>query len=202
MDLYRFMNSLGLHKPLLAVQGDIFETPADHIAFAVHYPTKQGSFNNAGSGFSAQVAKYGWPELKNYEFLKGVPISKKIKGKYFHALPIHTNEENGWDDAPMLIRQCLNKLAVNSNEVIACVLMGGGNAGLKYGATVRNIEGMVKSYKTVVLYVNDKPIFNVLIGTGVVAQFIPREGSLLELPKVIQYRESAMLELSKTGTSN
>lgn len=51
MILEKFLRSLGLQKPLLAVKGDIFATPADHIAFAVHWPNKQGYSNNNNGVF-------------------------------------------------------------------------------------------------------------------------------------------------------
>lgn len=197
MVLVNFMRALGLQKPLLAVRGDIFETPADHIAFAVHWPNKEGYCNNDTGGFSTRVAEFGWPELGSIIFEKGKPHTKKIKGKYFHALPVHTPEEGGWDESPFLIEECLNKLPVESSEVIAVVLIGGGNAGEKYKASVKNLEGMIRTYKTVVLYVYDDLMFNLLVGTGVVAQGIPQETSLINLPKVYKYREMKMTQLAQ-----
>ena len=85
------MNALGLQKPLLAVQGDIFDTPADHIAFAVHWPNKEGYSNNDNGGFASLVAAHGWDDIGKISFEKGRPQSKYIRGKYFHALPVHTN---------------------------------------------------------------------------------------------------------------
>ncbi len=193
MKLDHFLKVLGIQKPLIAIQGDIFDTPADHIAFAVHYPNDSGNYNNAGSGFAALVAKHGWPELSRIKFEAGVPQTKKIKGKFFHALPVHCNQENGWDNAPRLIEHCLNKLPVDSTEVISTVLIGGGNAGLKYGATVKNIEGIIRSYKTVVLYVKETNIFNILVATGVVSQCMNGGLKLIDLPKVIKYREAKEL---------
>lgn len=189
MDLQHFLFVNGLQKPLIAIQGDIFSTPADHIAFAVHWRNKAGYLDNSNGGFAGQVAKYGWPELATLEFEKGKPVTKRIKGKYFHALPVHTNETGGWDETPSLIEECLNILPVPSTEVIACVLIGGGHAGIKYKATVNNIEGLIKTYKTTVLYVYDEVMYNALVGTGVVASAIPLDCALTQLPKVYKYRE-------------
>lgn len=197
MILENFLRSLGLQKPLLAVKGDIFNTPADHIAFAVHWPTKNGYSNNNNGGFSSEVAKYGWDDIGSIIFKKGKPVTRKIKGKYFHALPVHSPEEGGWDETPFLIEECLNKLPVDSTEVISVVLIGGGNAGEKYKASIRNLEGMVNTYKTVVLYVYDDLMFNLLVGTGVIAQSIPEKSSFLGLPKVYKYRESLVGDLLK-----
>lgn len=187
MKLDKFMATLGLQKPLLAVQGDIFSTPADHIAFGVHWPNKEGHYNNNDGGFSSLVASYGWQDLGEVVFEKGVPITKRIRGKYFHALPVHTPEEGGWHESPKLIELCLNKLEVPSTEVIAVVLIGGGNAGQKYKASVSNIEGMIRSYKTVVLYVFQDWMFDLLVTTGIVAEATPSNMSLTNLPKVIKY---------------
>jgi hypothetical protein len=54
---------------------------------------------------------------------------------------------------------------------------------------VNNIEGLVKTYKTTVLYVYDKDMYDALIGTGVVASAIPLNCALTQLPKVYKYRE-------------
>ncbi len=169
MNKYEFLNNLGLREPMLCVHGDIFETPADHIAFAVHYPNKEGYSNNANGGFSHEVQKRFWPQLADIVFEKGVPRSYTAWGKMFHALPVHTNEEGGWDEAPQLIQACLRKLPVSSTEVIATVLMGGGSSGLKWKANPGNIEGMMLAPKTVVLYVNDDKLYEQLLALGIVA---------------------------------
>lgn len=195
MDLQQFLISNGLQKPLVAFQGDIFNTNALHIAFGVHWRNSKGELNNAHSGFAALVAAYGWPELATFEFEKGKPETKFIKGKYFHALPVHANEKDGWDEAPELICQCLNLLNVSGTEVITCVLIGGGDSGLKYKATIKNMEGFIKSYKTVVLYIHDDNLYELLVGTGVVARAIPINSGLTQLPKVFKYRELKIPEV-------
>ncbi len=168
MNIHQLLKIEKLQEPLYCVHGNIFKTPAQHIAFAVHYPNKKGDYSNV-DGFAGQVMEKHWPELGSIKFTKGEPISRYANGKYFHALPVQTNEERGWDDAPELIETCLNKLPLNSIEVVACVLIGGGDSGLKWGANIKNIGGMLASVKTVVLYVYEAEIFQLLVGTGVVA---------------------------------
>ncbi len=127
--------------------------------------------------------------MKNIRFEKGKPQSKKIKGKTFHALPIHTPQDGGWDESPELIKECLNKLPVGSGEVIACVLMGGGNAGEKYKASVRNLEGMIMSYKTIVLYVYNDWMYDLLTMTGAIAKPLPIGVPLDMVPKPVLYKD-------------
>lgn len=203
MNIFHFFSALKRQKPLVAVQGDIFNTPADHIAFAVHWPNDAGHFDNDDGGFSSLVANYGWPELATIRFEKGKPKSKKINGKTFHALPVHTPQDGGWDESPELIEECLNKLPVSSHKVIACVLIGGGNAGQKYKASVRNLEGMLRTHKTVVLYVYDQSMFDLLLMTGVVAQPLPWGIPLDKIPKPILFkdRESYLKLLEEVGVS-
>lgn len=187
MNLHEFLWATGSQKPLVAIQGDIFKTPSDNIAFAMHYK-KHPKFDKL-IGFASQVAKYGWEDLADIEFEPGVPVTKKIKGKYFHACPIHTNEDGGWDNAPTLIEECFNKIPVSGDEVIASVLMGGGYSGMKYKATINNLQGMMKTYKTVVLYVYEKSIFDLLVGVGVVAATTPINKELNSLPKIYRIGE-------------
>jgi len=197
MTLEKFLAQLKLQKPLIAIRGDIFDTLADHIAFAVHWPNKKGHANNNAGGFSSKVAEFGWTDLGDIVFKKGEVRSRKIKGKTFHAMAVHTPEEGGWDETPQLIENCLNILPVSSIEVVAVVLIGGGDAGAKYNATVRNLEGMVKTCKTVVLYVYDDPLYELLVATGVTAQPLPQGVSLTALPKVVKYRDQQLGDLRK-----
>lgn len=201
MDIFNFFAALKRQKPLVAVQGDIFSTPADHIAFAVHWPNDEGYSNNDNGGFSSLVANHGWSDLGLINFEKGKPRSEMIKGKTFHALPVHTPQKGGWSESPQLIEACLNKLHVPSNEVIACVLIGGGNAGQKYNASVRNLEGMIHTHKTVVLYVYDQAMYDLLLMTGVVARPIPLGVPLDRVPKPILFkdRESYLKLLQEAG---
>jgi len=189
MTLNEFRALNNMQKPLEAFQGDIFETQADHIAFAVHYPNNKGESDNSAGGFSSKVNEFGWSDIGQIVFKKGVPVTRKIKGKYFHALPVHCNDEGGWDEAPILIEKCLNKLPVDSTEVIAVILMGGGKSGEKYKASINNIEGMIRSFKTVVLYVYDEWMLNLLLGTGVVTCGTTIGVPLWSLPRVYKYRE-------------
>ena len=194
--LYEFLAALKRQKPLLAVQGNIFDTPADHVAFAVHWPNKEGHYNNNDGGFSSRVAEYGWPELAHIRFEKGKPQSQMIKGKMFHALPVHTPEKGGWDETPQLIESCLNQLPISSSEVIACVLIGGGHAGKKFKASITNLEGMVRTLKTVVLYVYNSSLYDLMLMNGIVAQPLPYGIPLGEIPKPVLYRDrNSYLEL-------
>ncbi len=186
MNLTRFLTIIGYQQPLVCIQGDILDTPADHIAFAVHYPDSNGNYNNSG-GFAGVIAEKFWPEIATTKFEPGKPISKKIKGKTFHALPVHSNEPNGWDDAPGYITQCLNLLPVDSTEVIATVLIGGGKAGTQFKASVKNLEGLSRTYKTVVLYVKELQQYEALLKYGLVSATIPLEA----LPRAKKYREIA-----------
>jgi len=109
MNIEKFKRAICFQEPLLCIQGDIFETPADHIAFAVNYPNSEGHYDNNDTGVAAEVCQRYWPELKNIKFEKGETRSHRSMGKTFHALAVHTNELNGWKDAPQLIETCLNK---------------------------------------------------------------------------------------------
>lgn len=170
MDKREFLEAVGLTEPMLAVQGDIFTTPADHIAFAVNFPSADGSYRNSG-GFAGEVARMYWPELVDYKFERGKPVSRFCTqlGKTLHALPVHSNEEGGWKDAPILITDCFNQLHVPSNEVIASVLIGGGKSGAEFGANPRNIEAMAMSYKTIVVYLLEETMMYHAIQSGLLA---------------------------------
>jgi len=183
MNIAKFKLLIGFQEPLLCIQGDIFETPADHIVFAVNYPNSEGQYDNS-SGFAAEVCRNYWPELSNIKFEKGESRSCLSKGKFFHAIAVHANEPNGWKDTPELIESCLNRLPVSSEEVIAIVLIGGGVAGKKWKSSVNNITGMSRSYKTIVLYVKKPDYYQAIMQTGLAYRSIP----LSLLPKSRKYR--------------
>ncbi|MFA5023776.1 MAG: hypothetical protein WC523_02345 [Patescibacteria group bacterium] len=183
MNLYQFKKTIAFQEPLLCVQGDIFETPADHIAFAVNYPNGNGEFNNSG-GFAGEVCRQAWPELKNIKFTKGETRSHRYCGKIYHAIAVHSNEPDGWKDTPELIELCLNKLPVDSTEVIAIVLIGGGKAGKKWKANINNLIGMSRTYKTIALYVKEPELRKALMELGIICQSIP----LNFFPKTKKYR--------------
>lgn len=169
---------------MLCVQGDIFITPADHIAFAVNYPKKDGTWANTG-GFAKLVEERGWEGLSKIKFTKGESVSKKIGGKTYHAMAVHSNEPGGWDEAPELIHFCLNNLPVDSVEMVAIVLIGGGKSGEDFKANVKNIEGMSRTYKSIVLYVKEVEHYGLLLARGLAAAAIPFA------PKTRKYRELA-----------
>lgn len=159
MDILDFMLSErdNIRTPhFLVVEGDIFQTSALNIAFAVNYATRdQKPANNTG-GFAGQVAKF-IPEVATTEYQKGIPVSFQHCDKTYHALPVHSNEVGGWDEAPELIETCLNMLKVPDEHVVAIVLIGGGKAGFDWNASAQNIAGMLRSNKTLALYLLDQP---------------------------------------------
>lgn len=140
----------------LVVEGDILKTPARHIAFAVNFETSEGKSGINTGGFAGQVAGF-IPEVGNFQYEKGKPQTFSFGNKFYHALPVHSNEEGGWDQSPELITHCLNQLDVEDDEVIATVLIGGGVSGDIFNASSRNIAGMLLSDKTLALYLLDKP---------------------------------------------
>lgn len=185
MNIYEFKRAVGFQEPLLCIQGDIFETPADHIAFAVNYPNGTGNYYNGG-GFAGEVCQKAWPDLSEIEFKKGETRSHRFGGKTFHAMAVHSNEPNGWKESPTLIQECLNRLPVASSEVIAIVLIGGGKSGKKWKASIDNIIGMSRSYKTIVLYIKEEDYYRAAQQLGVIYSQIP----LKMFPKTLKYRAS------------
>ncbi len=146
-----------IRKPhFLVVEGDILETPARHIAFAVNFETRDGRPAKNTGGFAGQVSKF-IPEVAKFQYEKGKSQTFSFNGKFYHALPVHSNEEGGWEEAPLLITECLNQLKVEDDEVIASVLIGGGVSGDTFNANTKNIAGMLLSQKTLALYLLDKP---------------------------------------------
>jgi hypothetical protein len=57
------------------------------------------------------------------------------------------------------------------------------------------LEGFIKTYKTVVLYVKDQGMYDLLIECGIVAKAIPQKTSLISLPKVYKYGEKRIVDL-------
>ncbi len=143
------------------VCGDIFETEAKHIAFALNM---EGSID---CGFAWELSKRYWPEL---EFCGknelGTVLSKKIGDKTFHALICHSCE-NGWNENQIeIIKECFDKIP-SEGEAIATVAIGTGPASLSnialksLGAKLPNVAdykqiicGMHESYQEVFYYGN------------------------------------------------
>lgn len=188
MNIYQFKKAVDFQEPLLCIQGDIFSAPADHIAFAVNYPNGEGRYDNSG-GFAGDVCQRAWPELASISFEKGEIRSHRYGGKTFHAMAVHTNETDGWKEAPNLIKECLDRLPVDSTDVIAIVLIGGGKSGKKWRASVNNIVGMSRSYKTVVLYIKENDYYRAAVRMGVVYSNIP----LALFPKTLKYGAQALV---------
>ncbi|MCX6795374.1 MAG: hypothetical protein NT165_01415 [Candidatus Falkowbacteria bacterium] len=183
MNIETFKRFIDFQEPLLCIQGDIFETPADHIVFAVNYPNLLGQYNN-NQGFAGEVCRKFWPGLDNIQFEKGEIRSHLSKGKCFHAIAVHTNEPDGWNESPELIESCLNRLPVSSVEVVAMVLIGGGKSGKKWKSGVNNIVGMSRSCKTIVLYIKQIEQYQALLSIGLGYRSIP----LNLFPKTKKYR--------------
>lgn len=144
-----------------AKDGDIFQTDAKHIAFAVNVE----GLND--SGFAGKVAKYGWDELANigkfinYQQLTNVEepfsnqklelgsvISKEIGDKRVcHSL------EHGWgNNQANVIKHCFDTIHVNK-EPIATVAIGTGLVGALSDADFKQIlVGMEESEQLIILY--------------------------------------------------
>lgn len=132
-------------------RGDIFETKAKHIAFALN---TEGSID---CGFAWSLSKKYWPEL---EFCGknelGTVLSKKIGDKTFHALICHSCE-NGWnEDQTEIIKECFDKIPTDG-EPIATVVIGTGAASLSnialksMGANLPNVA----DYKQIICGMHD-----------------------------------------------
>lgn len=133
------------------VQGNVFDTSLNHIAFAVNTE----GYND--SGFAGAVSSRFWPTLSNIGPRKlGETLSfssKETDGKTFHALVCHSLEGEGWKKTPEEVVRCLDQLDVPTNEHIAVVLMGSGMIGQMMGANVPAIlNGMKKSKKKLEVY--------------------------------------------------
>jgi len=129
-------------------RGDVFKTNCAHIAFAVN--TK--GYNDGG--FAGQVSSSHWPELADTGGNKlGDVLSKKSKGKTFHALVCHSLGVEGWKNTPQTVTECLDALNVPDDEIVAVVLMGAGAIGQTEGADVFAIlGGIARSKKKVAIY--------------------------------------------------
>ena len=130
-----------------AVQDDIFNSEAKHIAFAINTE----GLND--SGFAGQVSGKYWNELANCgEHELGTVLSKKVGDKTFHALVCHSLN-NGWgENQSEIIRECFDKIPVNG-ESIATIAIGTGFIGMLDGVDFRQILcGMHDSKQQITLY--------------------------------------------------
>lgn len=131
------------------INGDIFNTPHKHIAFAINTE----GFND--SGFAGQVAmrapQITTPSIGGNNL--GDVVSAEVEGKTFHGLVCHSLKENGWKHAPSSIIECLNKINVSDDEPIAIILMGAGMIGQMSGADIKaNINAIYASKKNCIIY--------------------------------------------------
>ncbi len=129
------------------INEDVFKTPHKHIAFAIN---TEGS--NDG-GFAGQVTSRFVPELANTGGVQlGEIKTASAKGKTFHGLVCHSLSK-GWENAPKIITECLDKIEIPDNEPIAIVLMGAGMIGTLSGADPRaNVKAIHASKKNCILY--------------------------------------------------
>ena len=130
-----------------AVQEDIFNTDANHIAFAINTE----GYNDAG--FAGKISSKYWNELANCgEHELGSVLSKTVGNKTFHALVCHSLK-NGWgENQADIIKECFDKIPSNGEEV-ATIAIGTGFIGMMTGADFRKIVcGMHDSKQKIVLH--------------------------------------------------
>lgn len=130
-----------------AVNGNIFETEAKHIAFAVNTE----GYND--SGFAGVVSSKYWPELADcgsHEI--GTILSKKVGDKTFHALVCHSLKKDWGDNQREVIKECFDNIPVDGEE-IATIAIGTGFIGMLSGADFRQIAcGMHDSKQNIILH--------------------------------------------------
>ena len=85
--------------------GDVMQGPERHVAFAVN---SQGA-NDAG--LAGNISRIFWPYLASTGPIRmGEILSKEAGRKVFHALVVHSLEQDGWAEAPRHIEACFNEL--------------------------------------------------------------------------------------------
>ncbi len=130
------------------INGDIFQSPNSHIAFAVN----TNGYND--DGFAGFVSRNHWRELAcTGEKKLGEVLTKKTDTVTFHALVCHSLTENVWNKAAETITKCLDSIDVPDTETIAIVLIGSGMIGQMTGANqLQILTGMANSKKKVAIY--------------------------------------------------
>lgn len=129
-------------------KGDIFESEATYIAFAIN----SEGFND--SGFAGVVAAKFWPELADETgpSRMGSVFKQIVNGKVFYAVVCHALSK-GWDQTPEVLLQALDSIDLDEGAVLNCVLMGGGVVGRMQGADTYAIMGaMARSKHSIVVY--------------------------------------------------
>ena len=129
------------------VRGDIFNTEAKHIAFAINTE----GVNDAG--FAGIVARKYWPELESCgKHELGTVLSKTVGDKTFHALVCHSLRSGWGDDQTEVIRQCFDSIPADGEQV-ASIAIGTGLIGVLSGADFKQILcGMHDSKQEIVLH--------------------------------------------------
>ena len=130
-----------------AVQDNIFNTDAKHIAFAINTE----GYND--SGFAGKVSSKYWNELAvcgKHEL--GTVLSKTVGDKTYHALVCHSLNDGWGDNQAEVIKECFDKIPA-SGEPIATIAIGTGFVGLLTGANFKQIIcGMHDSNQQIVLH--------------------------------------------------
>lgn len=126
--------------------GDVFNTEAKHIAFAIN---KEG-LND--SGFAGMVSSNYWHELAYCGFHEiGTVLSKRVGDITFHALVCHSLKEDWGSNQREVIKECFDKIP--TDEPVATIAIGTGLIGILSGANFRQIIcGMHESNKKIILY--------------------------------------------------
>ena len=129
-----------------AVNDNIYNTEAKHIAFAINTEW----FNDLG--FAEKVSE-DWNDLKNCKKNRiGTVISRKINGNIFHALVCHSLNEGWGDNQAYNIKECFDNIPANGEQV-ATITIGAGDISKRDGADFAKIIcGMHDSEQKVIFY--------------------------------------------------
>ena len=129
------------------VQDDIFNSEANHIAFAINTE----GYND--SGFAGQISSKYWNELANcgkHEI--GTVLSKTVGDKTFHALVCHSLQDGWGENQAEVIKECFDRIPANG-EPIATIAIGTGFVGMLSGANFKQIVcGMHDSEQQIMLH--------------------------------------------------
>ncbi len=135
------------------VDQDILKEASEkHIAFYV-----------TSSGYSDLNICYlmDWPELhKRGRRKMGTALSRRSKGKTYHALVCHDLDDELFTKVPEAVRHCLDALEVDDGERIAVwpmvstfLLRGGYDRYTIPGSYAPLLRGLFQTRKTVIAYV-------------------------------------------------
>lgn len=103
------------------IQGDINQTPLEHIAFHARPQGQQFS------GFASTFSKTEWPELFETSIEMGTVLSKKLRGKTYHAI-IAWKSFGNYTDCDKLYLEGLN--SITGVDKIASITPGAEDLGM------------------------------------------------------------------------